>query len=817
MPLVSSGRTLSGLSELVEFIADGVVILDADLRCLHANRAARELLGDPADELTGQDFALRFPLHERQSIVDHLSPSDTGEPGSWSSVLRSPDGDERAIECTPQFSIVDGQRVVAITVRDQTERRQLRRKTAALTKIAASMAYAGTLEATLNALARSVVQATGIVACNVLLLDISDRLRPGGTHGFAEEYVTTLHALWSAGVEPLSLQAVQERRTVVMHNVPRALLADPAYGPVHDYLRAATWETMVCVPLVYHGRSLGLLAAYYPRDGIPGDTEISFLGAIADQAAVAVKSAQLAAEAQTKAAEAERRQAEERYRTIFEAAAIGTAITDLEGRLLETNRALQELLGWSGEELRGMSFPQFTHQDDVPRQLPMFAELVAGRREYYQIEKRYIRKDGGEVWGRLTESLGRDKDGEPAFTIAMVEDITERVQAYELLEQRVAERTRELSTLLDVSHNVTSTLELRPLLALILDQLKVVADYAGSSILIVEGDDAVIVETRGPGPEEHVLQRRFPLSLGSLIWDVIRCRQPVIVGDVRGDEPLAAAYREIVGDLLETTFAYICSWLAVPLMLKDRVIGILALSHHRAAYFTAHHASLAQAIANQAAVAIENARLYERAQEVAALEERQRLARELHDSVSQALYGIALGARTARTLLDREPTQLAEPLDFVLQQAEAALTEMRALIFELRPEALETEGLVAALEKQVAAVRARHGIDVSADLGTEPEAAFEAKEAVYRIAQEALHNTVKHARARNVELRLEWNDRGIILEIADDGTGFDTAASYPGHLGLRTMHERATRVGGTLHIDSTPGRGTEIKVEVPTG
>jgi len=505
MPLVSSGRTLSGLSELVELTADGLVILDADLRCLHANRAARELLADPTDELTGQEFALRFPHHERQSIVDHLSQSDTDETGSWSSVLRSPEGDERAIECTPQFPIIDGQRVVAITVRDQTERRQLRRKTVALTKIAA----------------------------------------------------------------------------------------------------------------------------------------------------VAVKSAQLAAEAQTKAAEAERRQADERYRSIFEAAAIGTAITDLEGRLLETNRALQELLGWSADELRGVSFPEFTHQDDVQRQLPMFAELVAGKCEYYQIEKRYIRKDGAEVWGRLTESLGRDKDGKPAFTIAMVEDITERVQAYELLEQRVAERTRELT------------------------------------------------------------------------------------------------------------------------------------------------------------------RLYERAQEVAALEERQRLARELHDSVSQALYGIALGARTARTLLDREPTQLAEPLDFVLQQAEAALTEMRALIFELRPEALETEGLIAALEKQVAAVRARHGIDVSADLGTEPEAAFEAKEAVYRIAQEALHNTVKHARARKVELRLEWNGRGIILEIADDGTGFDAAASYPGHLGLRTMHERATQVGGTLHIDSTPGRGTEIKVEVP--
>ncbi len=144
--------------------------------------------------------------------------------------------------------------------------------------------------------------------------------------------------------------------------------------------------------------------------------------------------------------------------------------------------------------------------------------------------------------------------------------------------------------------------------------------------------------------------------------------------------------------------------------------------------------------ANQLAVAIENVRLYERAGQLAALEERQKLARELHDSVSQALYGIALGTRTARAVLDRsdmtesEKSGLTEPLDYVLAQTDAGMAEMRALIFELRPESLQAEGVVAALRKQTAALQARHQIPVAVDFGPEPELPLAQKEMLYRVA-----------------------------------------------------------------------------------
>ncbi len=207
--------------------------------------------------------------------------------------------------------------------------------------------------------------------------------------------------------------------------------------------------------------------------------------------------------------------------------------------------------------------------------------------------------------------------------------------------------------------------------------------------------------------------------------------------------------------------------------------------------------------------------LYEKAQELASLQERQRLARELHDSVSQVLYSIGRGAHNARGALESDPEQAMASIDYVLALAEAGLAEMRALIFELRPESLELEGLVAALSRQVAVLRTRYKLTVNVDLGEERHLSLEMKQALYRIAQEALHNIVKHARASIVELRLTGLADEIVLEVRDNGKGFDPSAPFPGHLGLRSMRERATKMGGTLTIESLPGQGTCIEVRIP--
>ncbi|GIV98392.1 MAG: hypothetical protein KatS3mg057_3049 [Herpetosiphonaceae bacterium] len=393
--------------------------------------------------------------------------------------------------------------------------------------------------------------------------------------------------------------------------------------------------------------------------------------------------------------------------------------------------------------------------------------------------------------------------------------MSEYIEMYQSLERQFQERTQELSALLRISHNVSSTLDLKSLLKLILDQLGTLMEYSGASIMTLANDELALLDYRGPVPREEALRLRIPLEHARANRSVILEHRPVIIPDVQDDGPLAQNFRESAGQEIRTLYSYIRSWMGVPLIAKEQVIGMLTLDHSEPHHYTERHAELALAIANQAAVAIENARLYEQAQELAALQERQRLARELHDSVSQALYGIVLGAQTARALLSIDPGRAAEPLDYVLSLAEAGLAEMRALIFELRPEALEIEGLAAALAKHATSLRARHGIEVQISLCAEPALPFEMKVAVYRIAQEALHNVVKHARATQVAVLLSCDEYAIILEVWDNGQGFDPAAAFPGHLGLRSMRERAMEFGGTLRIDSAPGKGTCVRAHIP--
>jgi PAS domain S-box-containing protein len=511
-------------------------------------------------------------------------------------------------------------------------------------------------------------------------------------------------------------------------------------------------------------------------------------------------------------AEEQLREKEAQYRSVFEASTDGLAINDLEdGHLVEVNPAMHRMHGYTYEEFMALNPLNFIHPDSQPLFVKFIETVKAG--EKFQTRAIDIHKDGTpfpvEVHGTSFNYKGKP------HVLAVVRDVTEQVQVYELLEQRVEERTRELTTLLEISHNVASYIELKPLLATVLDQLKMVADYTGSSFSILEGEELVLVENRGPAPLDQALNLRIPIKRMGIIWEMFSRREPVIIPDVRDDSPLAQAFRIMLYKHLKSTFGYIRSWMAVPLSRKDQIIGMLTLSSNEPNYYTPRYASLALAIANQAAVALANARLYEQAQELAALEERQRLARELHDSVSQALYGITLGTHTARTLLQRDPSKVAEPLDYVLTQAEVALTEMRALIFELRPESLETEGLAAAISRQAAALNARQEIVVTTELCDEPDLPLKTKEELYRVVQEALHNTVKHARAKKVHVYMHRDSDGLLLEICDDGIGFDTTRSFPGHLGLHSMQERIARLGGTLQIESIPGQGTCIRAHLP--
>jgi signal transduction histidine kinase len=216
-------------------------------------------------------------------------------------------------------------------------------------------------------------------------------------------------------------------------------------------------------------------------------------------------------------------------------------------------------------------------------------------------------------------------------------------------------------------------------------------------------------------------------------------------------------------------------------------------------------------------VAIEHARLYAQQEKMAVLEERQRLARDLHDSVTQSVYGVSVLAEATARKMDAGQTQAAgEHLRELRQAALKALREMRHLVFELHPPDVEKLGLVATLRARLAAVESRAGLATELYCQGVDDLPILVAEDLYRIAQEAFANSVRHARASKIQLRLSRDDGDVVLEILDDGLGFDLVSGRSkGGLGLQGMEERARSMGGRLTIHTEPGEGTRIRVRVP--
>jgi PAS domain S-box-containing protein len=523
-----------------------------------------------------------------------------------------------------------------------------------------------------------------------------------------------------------------------------------------------------------------------------------------------------------KRAEKRLRERDEQYHGIFEATSDGIIITDIDGFVVEANPAACALFGYTRDEFIGLKADAYIHPD-YHAGIPEYVETIK-RDGSIRVRIVNVRNNGSsfpaDIRGTTFLYWGKPR------VLAMVRDVTEQVKAQELLEGRVAERTRELSTLLEVSRQVASTLRFEPLVSIILEQLKDIVDYRGGSLLKLIGNDLVIVEYRGPNPREEVVGLRFPLEIIEPIWEPASQGRPVMICDVRGDDLLARTFREAAGPLMDGIWSYVRSWMGIPLVQRGKVMGLLSLSIDEPNFYTDEHAHLALALASQAAVAMENAKLYKQAQEAAALEERARLARELHDSVTQALFSMTMHAEAAQIALQRDghvddahpDGPLRRNLRQLSELSEGALAEMRALIFELRPGALQEEGLAAALRKHTAALSAREGIGIEVHapdhrIPLEPDA----EEHIYRGAQEALHNVVKHAGAGQVIVRLEADENGwLVLEIQDDGVGFDPTTVPAGHLGLRTMSDRVQQIGGALEIESAPGAGTSVRISAPT-
>ncbi|MFI9844963.1 GAF domain-containing protein [Nonomuraea sp. NPDC051941] len=254
-------------------------------------------------------------------------------------------------------------------------------------------------------------------------------------------------------------------------------------------------------------------------------------------------------------------------------------------------------------------------------------------------------------------------------------------------------------------------------------------------------------------------------------------------------------------------------FLGVPIRDGDQVLGIIFLANKRTpGGFTQADQELLTLFAAHAAIALTNARLYERGRELAMLEERNRVARELHDAVTQKLFSLRLTAQAASAMLDRAPEQAAAELERVQRLAGEALSELRAVIVELRPAELDRHGLAETLRKHVRLLDRLHPSLVTFECVELPPVDPAVEVAVLRVAQEALHNALRHAEAASVSVRLGYADGRLVLIVRDDGNGFEQAESRG--LGLVSMRDRAESVGGAMTVESAHGRGTTVRVEV---
>ncbi len=258
------------------------------------------------------------------------------------------------------------------------------------------------------------------------------------------------------------------------------------------------------------------------------------------------------------------------------------------------------------------------------------------------------------------------------------------------------------------------------------------------------------------------------------------------------------------------------SFLGVPIVAAEGVIGAFYLTEkEQDADFSASDQELIELLASHAAIAITNARLHETSRELSVLSERNRLALDLHDAVSQKLFGLVLSAETAATLLDRDPEAARGQLVKLQELAREALDELRSLIFELRPPELERDGLCGALRKHVDVLRRVQPTLVELEGDVELDSDPPRDGELFRIAQEALQNALRHAQATRVIVSLRSEDGRILLDVTDDGVGFDPGAAEvrSRRLGLTSMEERAHRLGARLEIQSAKGEGTTVHLD----
>ncbi len=594
-------------------------------------------------------------------------------------------------------------------------------------------------------------------------------------------------------------------------------------------------------PLTIKGEVVGTLLVLNKLGGGADfdQTDLDLLVALASQAAVAIENAGLFDAVQRRA---------EQFRVLSEVGARITSLLEMDELLHETVRLVNEVLGYylvaiglvEGENLvvKVGAGPRWSDPEFQPPRIAI-GEGIAGRvaetgesllvPDVSQEPQYLLLADSTETKSELavplkskTQVIGvldvqSDQlnafDETDLLVLQSLANLTaiaiEEARLFDA-EQRRAEQFRVIS---EVGAQITSILTVDELLFQIVGLVRNSLGYYHTAIGLIENDELVIKTGVGAHWDDPDFQpsRLKVGGKGVTAW-VAATGEPLLVPDVSQEErylPLTASEE-------------IRSEVAVPLRTTAGVIGVLDVQSNKLHTFDESDLAVLRSVAHQAAIAIENARLYEQAQQAAALEERSRLARDLHDAVTQTLFSASLIAEVVPAVWESDQLEGKQLLQELRQLTRGALAEMRTLLLELRPAALIDTRLDDLLQQLGEAVTGRSGLPVTVTMEGQCDLPPDVHVAFYRIAQEALNNVVKHAGASEVSVALrsstlpEGTERRtqqvVELLVKDDGRGFDLDYSQPDRLGLGIIRERAESIGATVEIRSEPGSGTEVEV-----
>ncbi|GEM_PF-3269665 len=471
------------------------------------------------------------------------------------------------------------------------------------------------------------------------------------------------------------------------------------------------------------------------------------------------------------------------------------------GIIIHVNQAMSDFWHSSPTDIISTSFFRYCIEYEVPT-LNHKLKNLSPKKPQFMIDVRMKNADQPQRWVKWSFHGIFDSSGNLAEIQGVGYDITDhqRAQIAEKRQRNLTEAMRNISTVLN------SSLDLNDVLERIIDIIHLVVAHDTVNVMLVDDHYATVV--RSNGYSDHNIRGVMSLKLRipriNHLRYMMETKTELVIPNIETYPDSCLGIPEL---------CWVKSYVGAPIISEDQVIGFLNLESMTPHYFELEHAELVRAFANHAAIAIRNAQLYEQAQRVAIIEERQRLARELHDAVSQTLFSANMIADSLPLMWQKQPDSVFGQLRLLRQQTQLAMSELRAMLFELRPQTLADADMRQLLEQLVQSFGSRGLVDSSLIVDDEDiEIELAVKIAFYRIAQEAINNAIQHARADHIEVKFVADGQRYWLSIKDNGQGFDTKVQRPGHMGLYIMQDRASSINADLTVKSETNIGTTIQV-----